>query len=305
MDEIMRDALVNVPENGVQLLPGNRIVDLEYADDIALLGEDIVMVQRTLDCLVTEASRYGLRFAPSKSKVFLQDWQGALPTLTLAGDQLEIVDNFTYLGSCVSAGGAVGDEIKLRIAKARLTFVSLKHLWRRRDISLSLKGRVYKTTVRAVLLYGCETWPLRADDLRRLSAFDNRCLRSIARVWWEHHVSNDEVRRRIFGTDSLNLEQTISLMRLRWLGHVLRMSPQRLPRRALFADAGPDWKKPQGGQHMTWRRGMKKLTEKLALVDRTRLPGWNRKDKNNQWLETLCTMARNRSQWRECITHLL
>ena len=118
-----------------------------------------------------------------------------MPVLTIAGCVLDAVENFVYLGSTMSTGGGVGDEIRCRIAKARLAFANLRHLWRRRDICLSLKGRVYNTTVRKVLLYGCETWPLRVEDVRRLSVFDNRCLRNIARVRWQQHVSNDEVRR--------------------------------------------------------------------------------------------------------------
>ncbi|KER26986.1 hypothetical protein T265_05892 [Opisthorchis viverrini] len=31
------------------------------------------------------------------------------------------------------------------------------------------------------LLYGCETWPIRAAELRRLQVFDNRCLRTVTR----------------------------------------------------------------------------------------------------------------------------
>ncbi|KER23093.1 hypothetical protein T265_14712, partial [Opisthorchis viverrini] len=52
------------------------------------------------------------------------------------------------------------------ICKARAAFANLRHLWRQNGLSLNLKGRVYQTTVRAVLLYGCETWPIRAADLR-------------------------------------------------------------------------------------------------------------------------------------------
>ncbi|KER33519.1 hypothetical protein T265_00633 [Opisthorchis viverrini] len=65
--------------------------------------------------------------------------------------------------------------------EARAAFAKLRHLWRKNGLSLNLKGRVYQTTVRAVLLYGCETWPIRAAELRRLQVFDNRCLRTIAR----------------------------------------------------------------------------------------------------------------------------
>ena len=153
--------------------------------------------------------------------MLLQDWQEPVPALTLGNDVLEVVESFVYLGSCITAGGNVEDKISLRIQKARLAFANLRNLWRRYDVSLSLKGRVYNTSVRAMLLYGYETWPLRAEDVRKLFVFDNRCLRTIARVWWEHRVSNEDVRRRVFGTPGCPLSEIISVHRLRWLGHVL------------------------------------------------------------------------------------
>jgi hypothetical protein len=194
----------------------------------------------------------------------------------------------------------VKDEITSRIGKARLAFANLQHLWRRRDISLSVKGRVYNAAVRPVLLYGSETWPLRTEDLRKLLAFDHRCLRSIARVWWEHRISNAEVRRRVFGRNSPAIDELMTLHRLRWLGHVLRMPTYRLPRRALFAKPCASWKRSQGGQSMTWQRSMKTLTGKLSRVGKCRLPGWGPRDGTHQWLETLADMAQSRAQWRAC-----
>ncbi|VDO47622.1 unnamed protein product [Schistosoma margrebowiei] len=46
--------------------------------------------------------------------------------------------------------GLVCDEISARIQKARLAFANLRHLWRRRDIRLPTKGRVYCASVRSV-----------------------------------------------------------------------------------------------------------------------------------------------------------
>ena len=97
----------------------------------------------------------------------------------LAGEPIEVVDRYVYLSSCISVGGLAGNEISLRIMKARAASSNLQHLWRRRDVNLSVKGKVYNAAVRSVLLYGSETWPLRAD-VRRPSVFDHRCLRSIA-----------------------------------------------------------------------------------------------------------------------------
>ncbi|KAG5450806.1 hypothetical protein CSKR_101413 [Clonorchis sinensis] len=58
------------------------------------------------------------------------------------------------------------DDISIRIGKARAAFVNLHHLWRRRDVSLSVKGRGYNAAARSVLLYGSETWPLRTEDVK-------------------------------------------------------------------------------------------------------------------------------------------
>ncbi|VDP65393.1 unnamed protein product [Schistosoma curassoni] len=152
----------------------------------------------------------------------------------------------------------MSDDIDSRIMKARAVYANLGHLWRLRDVSLAVKGRIYNATVRAVLLYACETWPLRVEDVRRLSVFHHPCLRRIAHIQWQQHVSNAEVQHRVFGhRDDNEIGVTIFKHRLRWLGRVLRMSSQRIPRRALFADAGTSWKKRRGDQCMTWFRGMK------------------------------------------------
>ncbi|KAH9596766.1 hypothetical protein MS3_00002341 [Schistosoma haematobium] len=105
---------------------------------------------------------------------------------------------------------------------------------------------------------------------------DHRCLRN--------------VRHRVFGhRDDNAFGVTMLKHRLRWLGHVLRMSSQRIPRRTLFADAGTGWKK---------RRG--ESCKVLASVGPSRLPGWGPRNGATQWLETLSDMAQNRSQWQSC-----
>ena len=107
------------------------------------------------------------------------NWTGPVQPLLMEGEELEQVDKFTCFRSCISANGSIAEEISARIARAQAAFSNLRHLWRRKDISLTTKGRVYNATVRPTLLYGCETWALRSEDVHRLQVFDHRCLRSI------------------------------------------------------------------------------------------------------------------------------
>ncbi|CAH8430565.1 unnamed protein product [Schistosoma mattheei] len=304
VDVLLEITLSSSKFTGVELLPGGSLVDLEYADDIVLFGEDTDKMQSLLATLSNNASMFGMRFSPSKCKMLLQDWVTSTPELVIGSEVVECVDRFTYLGSLISPCGLVCDEISARIQKARLAFANLRHLWRRRDIRLSTKGRVYCAAVRSVLLYGSETWPVRVEDIRRLLVFDHRCLRNIAHISWDHRVSNTVVRKRVLGKDGKSIDDVVKLHQLRWLGHVLRMPNDRLPRRAMFSGIGVGWKKARGGQTKTWHKSMKSLTSELSHVGRCRLPGWGPRDDSNRWLETLNDMAQNRLQWRRCIHSL-
>ncbi|KER27582.1 hypothetical protein T265_05399 [Opisthorchis viverrini] len=131
---------------GVQIVAGESLVDLEYADDIALIFEDQSEAQALLNKLTAIMPSFGRRLAYSKSKVFLQSVPSANISLTIQGEPLEIVESFTYLGSCISSDGSVFDEVSARISKGRTTFANLRYLWRQKYILPDLKGRVYQAT---------------------------------------------------------------------------------------------------------------------------------------------------------------
>jgi len=84
----------------------------------------------------------------------------------------------------------------------------------------------------SILLYGCEAWVLYRHHIRALEAFYIRCLQGILGLRWWHKVkSHIEIRRR---TISCSMECTVMQRQLRWVGHVIRMSSNRLPRRVLY-----------------------------------------------------------------------
>ena len=292
IDEILDHTIGGSNCSGVHLTTEENLVDLEYADDIVLLFEHQHEAQECLDRLSETIQSFGMCFAPSKCKVMLQDCLPLANPFVINGLPLEIVDRFVYLGSCISSDCSVSNEIKSRIAKARTTFANLHHLWCNKKISLKLKGRVYQATVRAVLLYGSETWPLRVEDSRQLEVFDNRCLRSIARVGWRQRVRMTDVRNRIFGVGShQNIASYIQHSKLRWLGHLLRMPESRLPKRVLLSRPVAGWRKPRGGQSLTWQKEMKTITRRLSVAGSSRLPGWG-------------LVIQTHHGWRRCKTWL-
>ncbi|KER28604.1 hypothetical protein T265_04646 [Opisthorchis viverrini] len=121
----------------------------------------------------------GERHGTTSLQIMLQNVRSENIFFTIQGESPEIVVNITYLGSCISSDGSVcscissdgsvSDGVRARISKARNMFANLHHLWRQKGISLDLKGRVCQATVRAVLLYGCVTWPLSTDNVSVMS----------------------------------------------------------------------------------------------------------------------------------------
>ena len=89
----------------------------------------------------------------------------------------------------------------------------------------------------------------------------------------------------------MSVSKPLYIYRLRWLWHVVGMSDDHLPREPCLPNPGGSWKRPSGGQHMTWKWNVTSLAG---------LAGWGPRDPSHPWLETLSDMASFRSQWRSC-----
>ena len=69
-------------------------------------------------------------------------------------------------------------------------------------------------------MYGCETWTLRMDEIRRLEAMEMWLWRRMEKISYTERVTNEEVLRRV-GEE----RQLLNLIRNRkknWIGHILR-----------------------------------------------------------------------------------
>ena len=81
------------------------------------------------------------------------------PSIKIDGAALKNVEDFTYLGSCLSSSGGLDDEISCRLSKASSAFVCLwTRVWREGGITQASKLAVYRAVVLPTLLYDCETW---------------------------------------------------------------------------------------------------------------------------------------------------
>ena len=144
------------------------------------------------------------------------------------------MNSFTYLGSTVSDTLNLDTEISSRIAKAAGVMAKLnKRVWNNSLLSERTKVLVYQACVLSTLLYGSESWTAYARQEKRLNSFHLRCLRRLLKIKWQDRVPNTEVLDR---AGLLSMPALLSHRRLRWLGHVHRMDPHRLPREILYGE---------------------------------------------------------------------
>ena len=73
------------------------ITDLDFADDIALLSEQIDQAQEMLLRVETEANAVGLHLNAPKTKAMIYNQQQQVHIKSRAGSTIEIVSNFKYL----------------------------------------------------------------------------------------------------------------------------------------------------------------------------------------------------------------
>jgi hypothetical protein len=79
----------------------------------------------------------------------------------------------------MTSTGGREDEVQARILKANAAFIQLYPVWRARDISIEIKLKIFKSYVKSVPLFACETWKSTKKILKYLKTFINRCLKKI------------------------------------------------------------------------------------------------------------------------------
>ena len=79
-------------------------------------------------------------------------------------ETVEIVVNFTFLGSQITADGDCSQEIKRRLLLGRKVMTNLDSIFKSRDITLQTKVHLVKAMVFPVVMYGCESWTIKKAE---------------------------------------------------------------------------------------------------------------------------------------------
>jgi len=99
-------------------------------------------MQLTTSVLQEEASKVGLYINSDKCKVMTTSAWDDRSDIQAAGMDLELVNEFCYLGSCIAYNGSCEKDVKVRIGKAATIFEKMRKIWKSNRISLKVKMRL-------------------------------------------------------------------------------------------------------------------------------------------------------------------
>jgi hypothetical protein len=175
---------------------GQIIHTVKYADDLVLLAKEGNVLQDMIDKLIKIGRCYGMEMNVEKTKVVRISRQPSPVKIMIDQKQLENVKSFKYLGSILTNDGRCTCEIKCSIAMAKAAF-NKKRILFTTTLGLELRKKPVKCYVWSIVLYGAETWTLRAVDQKHLESFETWCWRRMEKISWTGHVRNEDVLLRV------------------------------------------------------------------------------------------------------------
>ena len=125
------DFLALVP-NVTQLISLQRVCDLLFADDCALVSQSAEELQEVVNCFAEACKDFGLTISTKKTEIVYQpppycdESQREPPIIKVHDTPLKVAQKFCYLGSEISEKATLDDEIQLRISKLVWLLVNLK-----------------------------------------------------------------------------------------------------------------------------------------------------------------------------------
>ena len=144
------------------------------------------------------------------------------------GTKLEQTARFKYLGSVIAAEGGVMEAVIQGVNAAWMKWRERTGVISDKKVPLRIKGKLYKTVVRPVLLHGSECWAAgkKEEEMRT----EMRMLRWIAGVSRREMLRNEEIRERCGIVD---IAEKMREARLRWFGHMERREAEEPARMAM------------------------------------------------------------------------
>ena len=159
IDDII--VMLNSIETHAPCLSNIEIKALLYADDLVLLSESVIGMQRSLNILNEFCIKNQMQINIDKTKMMIFSKGSKIKKVekwTFDSLPIEIVNQFKYLGVTFSSNGQYMAHVNSLITQSkRATFAVRKGLYDE-DIKVNIKSKIFLTAIQPILTYGSELW---------------------------------------------------------------------------------------------------------------------------------------------------
>ena len=237
--------------------------DMLYADDLIVAGDSAANLQSSYSQWQQALESKGLKINAAKTETMVCSKNTETLVITdNAGNALKQVETFKYLGSMINAKGGCEADVKHRIGAAWQKWKELSGVLCDKRMPSHIKGKVYKTMVRPVLIYGAETWTLRRSEEELLERTEMRMLRWMLGITLKDRKRNDDVRMTL-GVACIT--DKVREARLRWYGHLLRKEDDDKAKKIMVAEVVGQ--RSRGRPRKRWFDTVQRDLKMLRLTD--------------------------------------
>jgi hypothetical protein len=141
---------------------------LLFADDAVIISDTKEGLQESLNNLEQYCLKWNLSVNIDKTKIIVFRKGGLLGqncTWTYAGQNIEVVNRFNYLGVVFSSGNSFMHATKTLAGKALRSLNSLFCITRNREVPINIMFNLFDAYVLSVLNYGCEVWGFSPNEI--------------------------------------------------------------------------------------------------------------------------------------------
>ena len=142
-------------------IAGRNINNLRYTDDTTLMAESEEEIKSLLKEVKEESEKADLILNIQKTEIMES---GPITLWQIDGETVEIVADFIFLGSKITADGYGTHEIRRHLLLERKAMTNLDSILKSRDITLLTKVCLVKTMIFLVIMYECERWTIKKAE---------------------------------------------------------------------------------------------------------------------------------------------